>query len=190
MSWRPIGLMAICLAAAWARPAAAADEEEIAATWKRYEVRFHYTGFTTRYSCDGLQDKVRRLLLHAGVRKDLKISLSGCEVGPGRVASMPGLRIVFWAPELPEAGRRDVGEPALARWRRVVMRRNQPRWLEAGDCELVEQFRDRLLPQLMTRAVSSDINCVPYQLVGTRIDLAFEVLEGRQPPDLAGAPVR
>jgi len=176
--------------ALWAGLAAAADEEDVAATWKRYEVRFYYVGFTTHYSCDGLRDKVRRLLLHAGVRKDVKISLSGCEVGLDRVARMPGLKVVFWAPELPEAGRRDVGEPAIARWRPVVVRRGQPRGLEAGDCELVEQFRDRLLPKLKTRAVSGDINCVPHQLVGTRIDLAFEVLEGLPPPDLAAAEPR
>lgn len=188
MAWRGIWL-AVCLACPWAGPAIA-EGTEVAAVWKRFEVDFHYLGFTTRYSCDGLRDKVRQLLLHAGVRKDLKITTRGCEVGYGRIAEMPSLKIVFWAPELPEAGSRDVGEPALARWKRVTIERNQPRGLEWGDCELVEQFRDRLLPELTVRAISDDTHCVPHQLIGNRIGLAFEVLAALPPPDLARTPGR
>lgn len=185
MSLRRVWLVAAWMAGSWIG-AAGAEGTEVAATWKRYELDFHYMGFTTRYSCEGLRDKVRQLLLHSGVRKDLKISARGCERSYGRIADFPSLRIVFWAPELPEVGRRDVGEPATARWRRVTITRNQPRGLEPGDCELVELFRDRLLPELTARVISDETNCIPHQLVGTHVQLEFEVLEGLPPPDLAG----
>ncbi len=173
-----------------AAPAMAADGqglEETAAAWKRHEVDFLYMGFTTRYSCGGLKSKVRLLLKHLGVRDDVKIVERGCEFGYQHTADFPRLKIVFYAPELPEAGARDVGEPVLAVWKPVVIKRNSPRGLEMGDCEMVEIFRDRVLPKFLTRKVEGDVNCIPHQLVGNRIDLRFEVLTGVQPVDTVQA---
>ncbi|MGH8129258.1 MAG: hypothetical protein ACRES3_00180 [Steroidobacteraceae bacterium] len=160
---------------------------EEAAAWKRHEVDFLYMGFTTRYTCGGLRSKVRLLLKHLGVRDDVKILERGCEFGFQRVADFPRLKITFYAPELPEPGSRDVGEPVLGVWKPVVIKRNSPKGLEMGDCELVEIFRDRVLPEFVTRAVEGDINCIPHQLVGNRIDLRFEVLTGIQSVDTAQA---
>ena len=33
---------------------------------------FFYTGRTSRYSCDGLRDKVRAMLLDLGARRDIR----------------------------------------------------------------------------------------------------------------------
>jgi hypothetical protein len=71
----------------------------------------------------------------------------------------------------------------LGVWKPVVIKRNSPRGLEMGDCELVEIFRDRVMPKFLTRNVQGDVNCIPHQLVGNRIDLRFEVLTGVQPVD-------
>jgi hypothetical protein len=56
-----------------------------------------------------------------------------------------------------------------------------------GDCELVEIFRDRVIPKFLTRSVEGDINCIPHQLVGNRINLRLEVLTGIQSVDSAQA---
>jgi hypothetical protein len=72
-------------------------------------------------------------------------------------------------------------------WKPVVIKRNSPKGLEMGDCELVEIFRDRVLPKFLTRSVEGDVHCIPHQLVGNRIDLRFEVLTGIQPVDTARA---
>jgi hypothetical protein len=179
MSWRAGVVMSVLLAAA---PAAATDAgyEEVPATWQRQEVDFVYFGFTTRYSCGGLASKVRLLLKHLGARPDLKISERSCEYGFQRVAEFPRLKIAFYAPGIPEEGARDPGEPVLGVWRPVVIKRNSPNGLEMGDCELVELFRDRILPKFRTRNMQGDVNCIPHQLVGNRIDLRFEVLTGVQ----------
>lgn len=184
MSWRAAMLI---LAALAAFPAAdsEAGSDEVAANWKRHEVDFVYMGFTTRYSCGGLHSKVKLLLMHLGVRKDVKIQERGCEFS--KVADWPRLKIVFYAPEVPETGARDVGEPVLGVWKVVAIRRNNPRGLEWGDCELVEQFRDRVLSKLPVRAMEGDVNCVPHQLIGNRIDLRFQILTGVQPVDAVQA---
>ncbi len=167
-------------------PARGADDaglEETAAAWQRHEVDLLYMGFTTRYSCGGLKSRVKLLLKHLGARADVKIQERHCEFGFQHTADFPRLKIVFYAPYLPEAGAHDVGEPVLAVWKPVVIKRNSPRGLEMGDCELIEIFRDRVLPKFLTRKVEGDVNCIPHQLVGNRVDLRFEVLTGVQAVD-------
>ena len=172
------------------RDAGHADDNlptEEAAAWTKHEVDFQYMGFTTRYTCGGLKSKVKLLLKHMGVREDIKIIERGCEFGYQNVADFPRLKITFYAPTIPKQGDRDVGDPVLGVWKPVVIKRNSPKGLEMGDCELVEIFRDRVMPKFLTRSVEGDINCIPHQLVGNRIDLRFEVLTGIQSVDTAQA---
>jgi len=186
MSLRAGVLVCVLLAAV---PALASDSapEEAAAAWKKHEVDLQYMGFTTRYTCSGLKSKVRLLLKHMGARPDIKILERGCEFGYQFVADFPRLKIEFYAPELPEPGAHNVGEPVLGVWKPVVIKKNSPRGLEMGDCELVEIFRDRVMPKFLMRGVQGDVNCIPHQLVGNRIDLRFEVLTGVQPVDTVQA---
>ena len=186
MTWR-VGILVLTLLAAVPAVADDPESDEVAAAWKRYEVDFVYMGFTTRYTCGGLKSKVKLLLKHVGVRPDTQISERGCEYGYQKVANFPGLKIVFYAAAIPEEGTRDVGEPVLGLWKPVAIKRNLPRGLEWGDCELVEQFRDRVLSKLTTRNVTGDVNCIPHQLVGNRIDLKFEILAAVPTADVARA---
>ena len=180
---------ALILALVVATPAVAEESlpDEVPAAWKRHEVELIYMGFTTRYTCGGLKSKVKLLLKHLGVRDDVKILERGCEFGYQRVADFPRLKITFWAPTLPEKGAKDPGEPVLGAWKAIAIKRNSPRGLEMGDCELVELFRDRVMPKFLTRDMQGDVNCIPHQLVGNRIDLRFEVLTGIQSVDDAAA---
>ena len=150
-------------------------------------MQFVYSGFTTRYSAPACAAKVKMLLKHMGARPDIKITERGCDEGYSLVAEFPRVKVVFYAPELPEPGARDVGEPVLGVWKTVTIKRNSPRGIEMGDCELVEVFRDRVIPKFLTRKVTGDVNCIPHQLVGNRINLQFEVLTGVQPVDTVQA---
>lgn len=170
------------------RPGQAAGAE-VAAAWKRHDIEFVYMGFTTRYSCEGLRDKVRLLLQAGGARADFKVTTRSCAAGPGQVTEFPRVSIVFFAAEIPSVGSREAGDPTLARWREVSLSRRNPRDLEIGDCELIEQFRDRVLPRFTTRNLGGDINCVPHQLSGSSFKLEYEVLVGLQPAD-AASPTR
>src|SRR5712691_3137657 len=76
----------------------------MAAVWREQHLEFFYMGRTSRYSCDGLRDKVRAMLLDLGARRDLKISAIGCE-DSGRLrrnSPAPRLSITFSAPALPD----------------------------------------------------------------------------------------
>ncbi len=181
---------AILLIALVATMTAVADDSRPAeqpAAWILHEVDFMYMGFTTRYTCNGLKSKVKLLLKHMGAREDFSIRERGCEIGYQKVADSPRLKISFYAPAIPEPGAKDPGEPVLGVWKPVVIKKNSPKGLDMGDCELVEIFRDRVIPKFLTRSVAGDVNCIPHQLVGNRIDLRFEVLTGIRTVDEARA---
>jgi len=179
----------LSLALLAAMPAVADDDlpDEEAAAWTRHEVDLQYMGFTTRYTCSGMKSKVKLLLKHMGVRSDVKVLERGCEYGYQKVADFPRMKITFWAPAIPKAGDKDPGDPVLGVWKPVVIKRDSPKGLEMGDCELVELFYDRVVPKFLTRNVKGGVNCIPHQLVGNRIDLRMEVLTGVQSVDDARA---
>ncbi len=89
-------LAAVSLAMAALAPAAPARAAEGAASdpaaasesavWKPTETSFVYMGFTTKYSCEGLVDKVRSILLTLGANRDLTVYGTGCAVSAGRPA--------------------------------------------------------------------------------------------------------
>ena len=108
----------------------------VPAVWKEQHVSFFYTGRTARYSCDGLRDKMRAMLLDLGARRDLKIVPLGCEdYGRARVNSAgPSLDITFSAPALPDPSLKPLHQgdlAAIVRHVRVVDadgRRRGPEW--------------------------------------------------------------
>ena len=166
-----------------AMPMVADAGDAVLAAWKHRQVEFTYMGFTTLYTCDGLKGKVKNLLRQVGARKDLKVSTSGCEFHPGEIARLPRVRLDFHAPVPRESGDRDPGPPVPAEWKAVVIKRDQPKDLGIGDCELVEQFRDHVLPAFATRDMSGHVSCVPHQLSGSRFDLRFQSLVALRSPD-------
>ncbi|MEY4376181.1 MAG: hypothetical protein RJB26_731, partial [Pseudomonadota bacterium] len=134
-----------------------------------------YSGFTTKYSCDGLADKVRGLLRALGARSDLRVGNYGCAALYGGPAEFPRVKLQFATlePINGPAGAEPGG--IVGEWHPVRIDRDRPRVLEPGDCELLEQFRDRILPLFSTRAMDDHTRCIPYQLSGTSLSLGFEV---------------
>jgi hypothetical protein len=138
------------------------------AVWTPKELTFIYQGFTSRYSCEGLRDKVRRALLALGARADLSVTASGCTSPDGRPDPFPGVRIkmnvLAAAPDAQTAANGDSAAVVGADWKRVDLRLNTDPLAEAGDCELIEQIKSKILPQFSTRNVDFSSHCVPHQL--------------------------
>jgi hypothetical protein len=155
----------------------------MAAVWREQHLDFLYMGRTSRYSCDGLREKVRAMLLDLGARRDLKIAAIGCE-DSGRVRAnspAPRLNITFSAPALPDPSVKPLHEGDLAatdaRFESFTIASDAFRNLGFGDCELVEEFSHQILPKLVTRALKRDIACVPYQAGGGRFLVRGEILK-------------
>jgi len=144
------------------------------AVWKEQHLGFSYAGRTSHYSCDGLREKMRAMLLEMGARRDLKVSGLGCS------STSPGLRLEFSSPVLPDSAARPRRARHLiavaARFEKFVLTSDAFRNFGIADCELVEDFSRQILPKLATRGVQADITCLPYQKRGSRYVVRGEIL--------------
>jgi hypothetical protein len=152
---------------------AMADESPgVAAVWVQKEVRFMYTGFTTKYSCDGLADKMRRVLLALGARSDLKMTPYGC-VRSGTPEINSGVRVVMQV--LQPAGAAG-GEPVAAHWQTVDVLAGRDAVDASLDCELIAQLKRDVLPLFAPRQVDYKAVCSAFQPVAGGTQLKAQVL--------------
>jgi len=156
----------------WA--ASLADDVATKGVWQKHEYRFSFLGFTTTYSCDGLADKLKLLLLAAGARMDAKSQPAACTNGFGRPDRFASAYLTFYT--LAAAGADHVADTGTVtgNWRVVKFMPRTPSQLGLGDCELIEQFRDRILPMFSTRNIDNRTSCVPHQLSGSDFSLTFD----------------
>lgn len=156
------------------------------AVWTPKEVQFVYMGFTTHYTCDGLRDTVREMLLQLGARKDdLKVYETPCSGDPDRPNPFPGVKIKMSvlqpAPDNPSADTQVV----KAYWKPVKLPYRESGINAAGQCELIEQFNQKVLPLFTTRNVDVKTACVPHQLepLGTRLQAEVLVTDQKKLAD-------
>ena len=161
----------------------AASGVPIRAVWREHRVEFTYLGRTSSYSCDGLIDKIRVSMTTLGARARLHIVGSGCPdygrpAGPNSIG--PTLSIRFFAPALPDPAEKPHGRgdlaPVDADFVPFAIVPDEFRDMSVGDCELVEEFADQILPMFTTRGVHKNITCVPYELAGSDYSVRGEVL--------------
>jgi hypothetical protein len=143
-------------------------------TWQKHEYSFVSMGFTSTYSCDGLADKLKRLLLAAGARADAKAQPGPCPGEFGHPDKLARADLVFYT-LTPDSGDKPGDGPRVeGAWRPVSFTERSPRELGVGDCELVEQFRAQVLPMFQTRSLENHTSCIPHQDSGSTINLTFE----------------
>jgi hypothetical protein len=178
------------------------DTGPVNAVWVDHDVSFTYTGFTSHYSCSGLESKVEYVLKSLGARPGYKVSASGCtSSGP---ELMPHVRIraalpMAATPEVlaeiekqrakNELAARAGGKPVAATdaataqfpatWHVVKFEGTPMSNVQDGDCELMEQLLDRVLKPMGVREVKgSGLNCVPNQISMNAVNLKLRVLAG------------
>jgi hypothetical protein len=183
------GLLSIALATAsiaFADPAADTASADAPAgtpaseggSWQPHSYEFHFMGFTSTYSCDGLADTLKLLLRLSGAREDLKVDPL-CARGYGVPDKLVQATVAFStlkpaSPASAGAAARDT-QSVDGNWRHVEISPRHPFDLQTGDCELIEEFRDTLLPMFATRNVNSQVSCVPHQESGSNFSLSFDV---------------
>lgn len=170
-------VVALVLIPGAALPADAPQSDApVAAVWTPESLRFTFLGFTAKYSCDGLQDKIRRTLLKLGARADLKVQWTGCAGGISRPTPFPGVTAKMSV--LRPASEQDVaaGRSVPAHWRMVDVNVGRDPLDAAGDCELTEQIKQSILPKFSTRNVEYRSTCIPNQLTVGGTQLKAEVL--------------
>lgn len=197
------GLAAAVANAQPASPAADAPGGTVNAVWVDHDLSFTYTGFTTHYSCNGLESKLEYVLRQLGARPGYKVTSAGClNSGP---ELMPHVRIRAALPaeatpavlaelQKTRAEREQValasgkdGQDASAAqfpaaWRVVKFEGTSTSDVQDGDCELMEQLVDRLFKPLgIVQVEGSSLHCVPHQVTINAVNLKVRVLSAIAP---------
>jgi hypothetical protein len=169
-------------AASVAAAAPAADQQPVASTWQHHSATFHYFGIIAQYSCAGIEDHVRTLLLYFGARADLKVKANGCphEIAPGRVASLDA-DFYTLAPAA-DAGAPDTVE---AHWSALNVNPWRPIIMSDGDCELMAQMKELIVKNFTLRGLSYRTDCVPQEING--FSIKAQVLKALPTPATAAA---
>lgn len=131
------------------------------ASWRHTKQTFSYFGFTAHYTCVGLEDKVRHILLLFGARKGAKVSATGCEHGPIRPSRTAWVHVEFdaLAPGPVPSGAQSV----TGQWAPIEIMANHPFEMQEGDCELIEHLRDVLTKGFAFKDLDYRTSCVPHQ---------------------------
>jgi hypothetical protein len=167
-------LAALALGAAGS--GALAQDGGVQATWQRHRSTFDYLGISPTYSCEGLQEGLTFLLDQSGAQLNRPISAYPCN-GGGAPTRLISANLDFSTLKPVQGGDQSAGGTVEGSWRHVdlSMTRSAPQ-LHGSDCELVQEFKDKLLPMFTTRNVTSNLRCVPHQTFGNQFDLSFDVL--------------
>ncbi|HEV2228978.1 MAG TPA: hypothetical protein VGR86_08470 [Steroidobacteraceae bacterium] len=149
------GLVALAAALPLFCVPAGASPADDQATWVPKEINFVYTGFTTKYSCDGFQAKMRGILLQLGARDDLKVTRYGCFQAYAPETT-PGVRIVM---HVLQPAKGTAAQTVSAHWKSVDLLANRELFDAAKDCELIAQIDQQILPLFATRNVDYSARC-------------------------------
>jgi hypothetical protein len=154
-------LAGLPLGSAAAETAAAPPIEVVTGAWQHHKVTFNYTGLTSLYTCSGLENHVRQILLHLGARKDLHVSAVGCP-GPDNAPSRSAwVNTDFYtlAPAPDAAG----PDAVRAQWTALLVEPLRPSFMGDGDCELVNQMKDLITQNFSLRDVEYRARCIPNE---------------------------
>lgn len=172
------GLMALgSVSRGEVRSSGAAVSAEVPIVWQRHQMRFSYVGFTTLYACDALESQVRRILAYLGARADLKVTARCSQpLLPTRQAVIDA---DFYAPILADGISADVG---TGRWTPVGLEAGHPRFIGAGDCELIEDMKALVTASFSWRNVDYRTSCFPNELTLHDFGVKGEALKVKAAP--------
>jgi hypothetical protein len=134
----------------------------VTGSWQHRQVTFNYFGITSLYTCDGLEDQVRQILLHLGARNDAKVYASGCP-GPYNAPSRTAwVKADFYtlAPAADAVGSGTV----KASWTAVEVTPRRPAFMGDGDCELIQAMKDLIVKNFTLRNIEYRTSCVPHEV--------------------------
>jgi hypothetical protein len=196
-------LLPLC-ASAQGQASQEAASEPVNSTWRVQEITYSYFGFTTAYSCDAVEDKLKAILKTLGSHPSTKVKANGCSLGrpsrsffvtittatpiPVSDVPVPSSGEVARADLLKKLGTKSdfAAEEFPAAWKQIDLSRDRRLHLEPGDCELMQGLRDEILPKLGVKIEADSVRCTPKQVTPTTPQLKVSALVRMASPDAAG----
>jgi hypothetical protein len=135
----------------------------VAGAWQHHTVKVSYYGITSLYTCSGLEDHVRDILLHFGARQDAKVRASGCFRGPDSPSHSAWIDADFYT--LAPATDSTAPDNVQAYWTSREIGPKRPYFMDDGDCELVNQLKDTISKSFALKDLKYETDCVPHQIM-------------------------
>jgi hypothetical protein len=146
-------------------PAVAADPPSdataIAGTWQHHTMNINYYGITSLYTCYGLEDHVKEILVHFGARKDAKVRATGCAYGPDVPSHTAWINADFYTLAPASDG---APNTVKAYWTRREIGPKRPFFMGDGDCELVDDMKDLISKNFALKDLQYETDCVPHEI--------------------------
>jgi hypothetical protein len=130
------------------------------ALWQHHDAEIQYFARGTSYSCNGIEDKVRQILLYAGARRDLRVRASGCDQGPFLPSHMASIKVDFYA--LAPAADAATAEAVTGQWVTLSMTPVRSQFLHPSDCDLVRAMKSVLTTSFSWHGLDFGASCFPY----------------------------
>ena len=181
----------------------AADEnpETVQARWRPTEVSYSYTGFTTAYDCQAFEAKMKRILLTVGSHPNTKVRATGCQASRASSSFFVTITTAIPVPADQEpVSQQDQSKQELLKRlgapnaapeeqfaavrKRIDLNADRRLNLGPGDCELMEDLRDKVLPKLGVEIVEQHLMCTPNQISIRTPELAVSALVPVKSPDV------
>jgi hypothetical protein len=176
----------VLLAAGVATAQSPADPAVVEAVWKPQRMNFVYRGYSTLYSCRGLQEKLEKILTTVGARGGIELRAFSCDDGLATARFQIALTSPVEAtPEnVEQLTTYDTRDELVARvrgerlasgedlqrfpavWKTISFARSREMKLAPGDCELVLQLRRHILPRMSVQVVSDRVRCSEFGNIG------------------------
>jgi len=144
------------------------------AIWQHHHVTINYVGFTTLYTCSGLESKVRAILEFLGARRDMTVRASGCMGAPELPTHDAFVDADFYSPTPAADGSADA---VAARWTPFRINYQHPFFMGSGDCELIQSMQDTLQKNLAARGLTYYTDCFPHEVHDGDFKVSGEALE-------------
>ena len=178
-----IGLSCWALIARAAVHTADSPPVDMAGAWQHHKVSFNYVGFTALYTCEGLEDQVRQILLYLGARKDVHVSARGCP-GPLDTPSHNASVNADFYTLAPVAGA-GASDTVNARWTAFELTPRHPGFMGNGDCELMQSMKDLITKNFSLRNVEYRTDCFPHDVTLDEFSVKVQAL--RASPQITAA---
>jgi len=143
--------------------------EWIDAKWQEQETRFTYFGYTTYYTCDGIESSVESLLTELGA-KDVKARASGCYNFNSAERSL-SVRVKFKTLSTDESLR---GEPIKVQMQDLHFNQRSVRRSNHYSCDLIDDIQKKVLDNFEHEVIKKQGICGNSP---SRVDWRVKVLK-------------
>jgi hypothetical protein len=125
--------------------------------WERHQASTSYFGITSVYTCSGLEQEVKRLLLYFGARPDLNVTATCPD--QIRLVKTALIHSDFYTLEPAAPG---VTDTVSGQWVGLQLMPERPVFMGRSECELVQQLKELLTKNFALRDLRYQTGCMPY----------------------------